>query len=214
MSSKPTNDPIADAILSSSTFEQVRMERWSPFKDPIPRKIRWQSYLLFGLAGVALMAALQPRAVTEAYFGGPPLAASPKLLFLGVFALVVLFITGVAQAGLGHYRLRHEEQIDRSLALELLAWEDVCSLFGLGTGGLSALLTLCLFGVGFGGTRTLETWQQFVGTNPYAASGLPMTVLVFACLAVAAGLVLYTVAANLHVAMIVDDRVDAVESLY
>jgi hypothetical protein len=63
------------------------------------------------------------------------------VIVLGVIALVLLSVTGVSLARLEYVRLRYESRFNEAQLNALLNWEEIASLFGLGTGAI-VLFTL------------------------------------------------------------------------
>lgn len=196
------DDPIADAILSGSTFERLRATRFSPWRWPIATKIAYQSYLLVALAGVVPLTLALPPEVAETYLGASRLDAAPNVLVVGVFSLVVIVLTAVAHAVIGLYRLHLEPDIPHETALELLAWEDVASSLGLGTAGFGVLITLAGFGVGYAGAGP----DLFLVVEQSVASllgpGGVVSVFWFGFLALASASTLYWLSGYLHMSTV------------
>ena len=194
------DDPLADAILSESTFERLRATRFSPWRWPIPQKVAYQSYLLASLAAVVPLTLALPPEVAETYLGASRLDASPHVLVLGVFSLIVLVLTGIGHAVIELYRLRLEPDIPRDRALELLAWEDVASSLGLGTAGVGVIGTLAGVAVGYAGTDLFESVH--VSGAALLGPGGVISVFWFGFLALAAASTLYWLSGYLHMSNI------------
>lgn len=199
-SDEDDDDPIADAILRGSTFERLRATRFSPWRWPIPRKIAYQSYLLTALAAVVPLTLALPPEIADAYLGASRLDASPHVLVLGVFSLIVLVLTGIGHAVIGLYRLRLEPDISQNRALELLAWEDVASSLGLGTAGVGVFATLAGVGVGYAGTDLFASGH--LSAAALFGPGGVVSVFWFGFLALAAASTLYWLSGYLHMSTV------------
>jgi hypothetical protein len=197
----PDDDPIADALLGESTYERERIRAFGWFKQSIPTKLAWQSYLLFLLAAVLPVAAVLPRPVREAYFAEVA-AASPKVAFLGFVAVVLVFGTGLGHAVVALRRLALEPGLTEVQARDLVSLENVCSLLGFFTGGVATALTYLLLFVGFGGTAALEAFVAAGGGNPYVASGLGVDVGTVAVTAVVGAVLMQFLSAYVQVRVV------------
>jgi hypothetical protein len=171
-------EAITDGVLSGSTFESVRMARWSWFKEPVPQKLRWSALIVLAVSLMPLTVFLFP-ADTIALPLAERAAAAPVVLVLGYFLVALEVVAALAMFGLVLYRLHIEPDISRHKALELLAMEDVASLVAYGTGGFGTLLLLVFFGMGLVGRRALEAFVALGGSSPFALSELPLTTLQF-----------------------------------
>lgn len=192
-------DPVADALLGDSTYERLRQTRYSPFGQPIPTKIVWQSGLLFLLALMLPVMAAFPAEV-RAMLGGTAVSASPKVVVLGLVGGVVVFGGGLALTVIGFLRVRLESRMTEELAHRLLGLEDVASLLGIGTGGLAILLTMAYVLMGYVGIRAVEWYIDTMGLSPFAPSGVePITVGGVATLAFVGSVALLVASQALHV---------------
>jgi hypothetical protein len=191
-------DPVADALLGDSTYERLRQTRYSPFGQPIPTKIVYQSGLLFLLALMLPVMAAFPAEV-RAMLGGAAVSASPKVLILGLVGGIVVFGGGLALTAIGFLRVRLESRMTEQLAHRLLGLEDVASLLGIGTGGLAILLTMAYVLMGYVGIRAVEWYIDTMGLSPFAPSGVePVTVGGVATLAFVGSVALLVASQALH----------------
>jgi hypothetical protein len=88
-------------------------------------------------------------------------------------------------------RLRTEPNITDRFAEELLAWEDVASLLSYGTGGIGTLLFATFFLLGLAGPDVVNLLLRS-GTEGFTRTGLPLDIINFAVVGVAAAAVVYT----------------------
>ncbi|MEF8788496.1 MAG: hypothetical protein V5A61_00070 [Haloarculaceae archaeon] len=169
-------DPVANALLGDSTYERLRQLRYSPFGQPIPTKLVWQSGLLFLLALMLPVMAAFPAEV-RAMLGGTAVSSSPKVLILGLVGGVVVFGGGLTLTAVGFLRVHLEPRMTERLANRLLSLEDVASLLGIGTGGLAIVVTMAYVLMGYVGIRAVEWYIDTMGLSPFAPSGVePLTV--------------------------------------
>lgn len=173
------DDPIADALLSGSTYERMRATRVSVFAQPVPRRLGWQAAVLGAVALVAPLWIVAPAGVRA--------AASPKAAAVGLFAVGVQVLAAGGLAGAAALRARAGD-LDEDAAARLLAVEEVASLLGLGTGGVATAVTLVLFALGVAGPDAVAAYVATGGGDPFVPSGLgvPVTAVAGAALAAAA----------------------------
>lgn len=164
-------DPISNALLSDSPYERLRQLRHSPFGRSIPTKLAWQSGLLSLLALMLPVMAASPAEV-RAMLGEAVASSSPKVLVLGLVGGVVVFVGGLALTVVGFLRVHLEPRMTEELAHRLLGLEDVASLLGIGTGGITILLTMGYVLMGYVGTRAVEWYVETTGLSPFAPSGV------------------------------------------
>jgi hypothetical protein len=162
-----STDPVTKALLGESTYERLRATRFGMFKQPIHRKLRWQSVLLFGLALLLPLMATFPADIRSPLSG-----AAPKVAVLGLVGGMVVFLGGLTLTGLGVVRVRLEPTMTEWQADTLLNLEEVASLLGIGTGGLGILLTLAFTSIGFGGSEAVSAYVRTMGTSPFATTGV------------------------------------------
>jgi len=168
-----TSDPVTKALLGESNYERLRATRFGMFKQPIHRKLRWQSLLLFGLALVLPLMAVFPSEVRATLPGGGSMAgAAPKVVVLGLVGGVVVLLGGLTLTAVGLLRVRLEPSMTEWQADTLLNVEEVASLLGIGTGGIGILLTLGFTAIGFGGTQAVGAYVRTMGTSPFTATGV------------------------------------------
>ena len=184
------DDPILQRVLSDSAYDRVRTERFSHFKQPVPQKLRAQCLLLGALTLVLPLYILFP-GDAGAYFSTNPTVASPTVLLLGLFALVIELGTAALLVGVALYRARYEP-LDEDQALSLFITETFAAYLAFGTGALAVLVMLAVLALGLGGAATVGAYVEAMdGANPFQASGLGLSVEAFATLALACALTVY-----------------------
>ncbi|PSQ08170.1 hypothetical protein BRC97_02055 [Halobacteriales archaeon QS_6_71_20] len=201
------DDPIAAALLSNSTYERLRQERFGWFKQPLTRKITLQGYLLHVLAGVLPVLALLPRELRALYFGSSVADAAPKVGVVALIAVGVVGAAGVGLAAVAYLRIRHGDEFDEHTAHSVLNFEDLCSMAGLATGGVATVATYSFVLLGFGGVDAVRAWMALGGGNPFAASSLPLNVGTVAVTALVVGVWFHVMSAYLHVRGMVDEGI-------
>jgi len=169
------DDPRASALLGDSLYERIRMQRYSLFKQSIPRKLALQSLVLAGLALVLPLAMSQPES-TRALFGGDPVSAAPKVLFLGAYASAIEFVAMLGLCYVAYRRISSDDALEERQILDLLAIEDVASNVSLVTGTVAILVVDAFFLIGLGGDPLVARTLKLVGRNPYADGIIPVTV--------------------------------------
>jgi hypothetical protein len=172
------DDPIANALLSDSTYERLQVERFRHFKQPLPRKLLWMSGLLVALALVFPVALAYP-AVAPGVLEVSPLAAAPRIALLGALGGAIEVAAALVLVAVALRRLQLEPSITESQAERLLNVEDVATLIGLGTGGASIALTDAFFLLGLAGSDAVAFFTAD-GNGPFLASGTDVTVGVLA----------------------------------
>ncbi|MFB6281010.1 MAG: hypothetical protein ABEH40_03220 [Haloferacaceae archaeon] len=192
-----TDDPIAEALLSDSPYERLRAREFRVLGGAIPRKLAWQSYLLLSLAALLPLVGLLPPGVRETYIGDAALA-TPRWAVIALFAVGVLWLTGLGHAGIALRLLALGPGISEVQARELLSLENVCSLFGFGTAGVAVLATYAFVGIGFAGLDTLMAYAAVAG-NPFTPAPLPVTVGSVAIVAMVGAVVLKFLSAFVYV---------------
>jgi hypothetical protein len=181
----PADDRIANDICSDSPYRRQRATRLSQFGQPLPRTLAWQSGLLAGLALVLPLAVFFDPGTSPSLPNVAPAAASPKVLLLGVLGGTVEAGSALALVALGAYRAR-ASPLSEATAARVVDLEDVASAVGLVTGGLAIALTLAYFLLGALGGDLLASAVAVGGANPFADSGLALTVTHVAVAAVLA----------------------------
>jgi hypothetical protein len=186
-------DPIADAILGDSAYDRVRMARWRWFRQPIPRKLALQSYLLLLLAAILPVIGFLPANVRDAYLSSVAVA-TPKVALVALVATLVVTGTGLGHVVVGLRRVVLEPDLTEKQAAELLDVEGVCSLLGFLTGGVATAVTYAFVALGFGGLEFLQSYVAAGGGNPFAASAVGIDVASVAVLALVSGVLLRVLA--------------------
>jgi len=202
-----SDDPIAAALVSDSTYERLRQQRFGWFKQPVTRKITLQGYLLHVLAGVLPVLALLPRELRALYFGNSVADAAPKVGVVALVAVGVVAAGGAGLAAVGYLRIRRGDEFDEHTAHSVLNFEDLCSMAGLATGGVATVATYSFVLIGFGGVDAVRAWMAFGGGNPYAASGLHLKIGTVAVTALCLGAWFHVAAAYLHTRGMIDEDI-------
>jgi hypothetical protein len=187
----PDDDTITDAILSGSAYERLRLQRQTYFSQSIPTKLTWQSLLLAGLALLLPLWALYPDTVASYVPTTDPSLASPKVLLLGLIGAGVELFTAALLAGAGLYRI-HRYPLTEGQAHTVLNVEDFASYLGFGTGGLAIGITVMYFLIGVAGGSAIESYVKAMSVNPFAASGIGLSVAELATFAFIGCVVLMT----------------------
>jgi len=192
------SDPILDALVDGSAYERIRVERFAHFKQPLERKLAIQSAMLGLLALLLPLYSLYPRSAGAYLPSLNPVAASPKVLFLGVFGGAVELVTAALLVGVALYRVRNAP-LDEAQAHSILDAENFATYLGFGTGGIAIALTLGFFLLGLGGESTLRWYVEATnGINPFATTGVDISVAHVATAALSASVVVLTVRAYLR----------------
>jgi hypothetical protein len=184
------DDPIANALLSDSTYERLQVERFRHFKQPLPTKLLWMSGLLVALALVFPVALAYPE-FAPGVLGASPVFAAPRIALLGAVGGTVEVAAALVLVAVAVRRRQLEPSITESQAERLLNVEDVATLIGLGTGGASIALTDAFFLLGLAGPDAVAFFTAD-GNGPFLASGTDVTI---GALALAAALAAVLVAA-------------------
>ncbi|MFB6151551.1 MAG: hypothetical protein ABEJ40_07080 [Haloarculaceae archaeon] len=170
------DDPILDAFLSDSRYDRIRVERFSHFKQPIPRKLAVQCALLGSLVLLVPLYALYPQSTAEYLPTLDPVVASPKVLFLGAFGVAVELATATLLVAAALYRVRNDP-LSEEQAATVFDVENFATYLGFGTGGVTIALTLGFFLLGVGGESALGWYVTTMeGANPFAATGTSFSV--------------------------------------
>jgi hypothetical protein len=185
-------DDITDTLVGGSLYERLRVQRTGVFGGSIPRKLVTQSGLLVVLALVLPITAAFPAGVRALFPAGEPTTASPQIILLGVLGLVLLVGTGAVLVCLEYARLRLEPGLTEDQIRVLLNWEEVTSLFGLGTGGAVVFLTDGFTLLGLGGIGVVQTYLQQAPRSAFTTSGTGISVVAVATTAVCGAVLLYT----------------------
>jgi hypothetical protein len=176
-------DPVLRRVLSDSAYDRVRVERFSHFTQPVPRKLLVQSLLLGALALALPLYLLYPADAASYLPTVDPAAASPIVLVVGLFALALELGTAALLVGVVVYRARNEPLTERA-AERLFTTETFATYVGFGTGGLATLVTVGLFALGLGGEPMLASYVETASTGPFRQSDLGVSVRTFAVAAV------------------------------
>ncbi|WP_135365894.1 hypothetical protein [Halosimplex halophilum] len=182
-SDDPPEDPILQRVLSDSAYDRVRIERFSHFKQPVPQKLLVQSLLVSALALALPLYLLYPASAASYLPTADPAVASPVVLVVGLFALVLELGTAALLVGVVVSRARNEPLTERK-AERLFTAETFATYVGFGTGGLATLATVGLLALGLGGEPMLASYVETASEGPFRRSGLGVSVRTFATAAV------------------------------
>lgn len=186
--SDDVDDPITRRVLSDSAYDRIRVERFSHFDGPIPRKLAVVGALLGSLVLVLPLYSLYPADVTAYAPSADPAVASPTVVLLGLVGAAVEFGAAACLVGAGLYRARNEP-LTESQAVSVFDVQNFATYVGFGTGGFVVAVTLGLFALGLGGAESLGWYVETMGSNPFRPTGLGFTVTHFATVALAGALV-------------------------
>jgi hypothetical protein len=165
-----SDDKITAAVLSGSTYEQVRVLRHSLFGQPLTRQLSLQGFLLALLGATVPLYYLFPASVETYLTATNPMTATPKVAMLGAFGGTIVFLSSLLLVGAALYRVEHTP-LTESQARELLTLEDFTGGLTIGMGGLAILVTVLLFAMGlFGGDVVGSYVQTMGGHNPFGGS--------------------------------------------
>ena len=143
------------------------------FKQPLHRKLRWQSGLLSALALILPLMAVFPAEVRASLPGGGSMAAAAsKVVVLGLVGGTVVLLGGLTLTIIGALRVRLEPTMTEWQADTLLNVEEVASLLGIGLGGAGIAMALGFTAIGFGGPGAVATYVQTMGANPFSTVGV------------------------------------------
>ena len=100
-----SDDNITSAILSGSTYERLRYERHSFFRQSVPQTLRLQSAMLGLLALLLPIYGLFPDSIASFLPAADPAVASPKVLLLGAFGGLLELVGATVLVGAAVYRV-------------------------------------------------------------------------------------------------------------
>jgi hypothetical protein len=132
--------------------------------------------VLAALALVLPLAMTLPDSTQALFPGGDPLTASPKILLLGAYAGAIELMAAVGLCYVGYRRLRGGD-IGEAEARHLLNVEDVASMISLVTGTAAVLAVDGFFLLGHGGASAVDELLAAGGSNPFAGTAIPVTVV-------------------------------------
>ena len=170
-------DPIATGLLSDSHYDRLRARRTSVFRQSIPRKLALQGAVFATLALVLPLAVTLPTSAHGFFAGGDPLASTPKILLLGAYAGAVETVSALGLTYVGYRLARRRGDLTEREALHLVTVEDVASLVGFVTGALGIAVLVAFFLLGHAGRDAVSAFLAAGGSNPFAATPIPVTVV-------------------------------------
>jgi len=190
MSNDDLDDPIADAFLGESDYERLRVQRLCTFTQPIDRKLRWLSGLLFALAATFPMLALVPPTTSGLFPGGDPTGAMTKVLLVGLFGGLITFGGGIGLVYVAVRTRMDGRDLTERRAWSLLTLEEMCSYLGVVTGGFAIAISVGLHLMAAGGTESTTAYVEAMGQNPFAGIGAAVPSALVAAFGAVSGLVL------------------------
>lgn len=193
-----SDDNITSAILSGNTYERLRYERHSFFRQSVPQTLRLQSAMLGLLALLLPIYGLFPDSIRSFLPAADPAVASPKVLLLGAFGGLLELLGAAVLVGAAVYRVRLAP-LSESQAHTAIDMEDFARYVGLGTGGLAILVTVLLFAVGFGGEGAVSSYIDTAGANPFIDSGVGLPVATVSLVAFVASVTTFYASSYLSV---------------
>lgn len=193
-----SDDNITSAILSGSTYERLRYERHSFFRQSVPQTLRLQSAMIGLLALLLPIYGLFPDSIASFLPAADPAVASPKVLLLGAFGGLLELVGATVLVGAAVYRVRFAP-LSESQAHAAIDMEDFARYVGLGTGGLAILVTVLLFAVGFGGEAAVSSYIDTAGANPFTDSGFGLPVATVSLAAFVASVTVFYASSYLSV---------------
>ena len=177
------DDAITRAFLSGSAYERLRLQRETYFSQPLPKKLTWQIALLGGVVLLLPLYSMFPATVAEYVPSVDPALASPKVLLLGLVGTGVELFTALLLIGAALYRIRRYP-LTKKQAMTVLNVEDFASYLGFVAGGAAIGLTVVYFVLGLAGGQAIESYVTSMdGVNPFAASGVGLSVVELAVFA-------------------------------
>ncbi|MFB6165801.1 MAG: hypothetical protein ABEJ31_11635 [Haloarculaceae archaeon] len=184
------DDRIADAILSGSTYERLRVQHAGFLTAPIPTKLALLSGLLAALVPFGPLSALYP-SVQRGLPAAPLAATATGPTTLGFVGVVVVLVAAALLGGVAAVRLGARSLGERRARL-LLNLEDLAAFLGVGTGGLAVGVTAAygLFGL-FG----VEAATDTLPAGGAAATGGALSVATLSTVALAGALAVAAAAA-------------------
>jgi len=132
---------------------------------PIPRKIRWCSYLSALAALVWPLIATLPAPVRESKFAGDPASTPLGAAAVVIFGVSCLALAGVGLAALAAY-LRRNPNPAESDVWTLVGGEDALSGIAFITGFLGVVTGVGILASGHAGLDRLD-WLVASGIDPY-----------------------------------------------
>ncbi|WP_410767004.1 hypothetical protein [Haloferax sp. DFSO60] len=174
---KPYEDPITAALLGDSHYERLRVGRYALFKQPLSRKLIWQSVIFATLALVLPLTLTLPASTQMLFSSDDLLWATPKILLLGVYAVAIVSTSALALTYVGYRRVKADDELSEREACKLLDIEDVASVVSLVTGVLAVAIVVGTFLLGLGGEAAMSLFLSAGGENPFAPTRMPVSVL-------------------------------------
>lgn len=193
-----SDDPVAAALVDGSAYERIRVQRMSTFDQEIPRKLHRFGWLLYLLAAALLSLAVIPPA-TETVLPVDPLAASTKVLVLGLIGGTIIVTMGIGLI-LNAVTAARLAPMSESTAESLLALEEMASLIGFIIGGIVTTITVVIIAVAHGGPEAIDALLVVTRTTPYGAAPVPFPVDVMS-----AGVTAWVAGIGLHLAGVLLD---------
>lgn len=176
MEQNSDDDKITKAFLSGSAYERLRLQRQTYFSQSVTTKLTWQSILLGVIAMFLPLYALYPATVIKYLPAAHPAVASPKIVLLGLLGVLIELFAAALLVGTALYRIRFHP-LTEAQARTVLNVEDFASYVGFGTGGIAISITTVYFLLGIIGNGAVKGYiESMGGVNPFAASGVGLSV--------------------------------------
>lgn len=170
-----TPDPIADAVLSDSAYDQIRHTE-GVITLPVHRALLWQAALLALLGTILPLYALYPSTVAAYVPTLDPFLAAPKLLLLGIIGLVTEVVAALLLSGLWLYRQRHAPLCEET-ARTVYDVEQIVTGLSVVTGGLAIVITVVLVSVGVFGEGTIAVYlEEVAGEDVFRQSATGVSI--------------------------------------
>lgn len=155
------DDPITNAILSDSRYEQLHYDDWSVFSISPTRAMVVQAAFLGALALILPLYVIYPETISEYLPTLDPFVASPKILMLGAIGWSIEIFAAVLMVGLYYYRVR-KQPLDDDQARTVFDIQQIAAGLSLVTGGLAIAVTVGLVALGAVGEDAISAYLSVV----------------------------------------------------
>lgn len=162
---RPSTEP-----QEPTTYELIRAQYGTFTIGTISGTIRWFGYAAMAVSFVVPILLLLPEPVATAYFADQPHRSATMLVPIMLVTVVSFIGSGIGLALIARRRVQLAP-VTEATAWKLVGYEDICSGFGIITGGLGLCLTLLLSALGYLGVETYN-WLVAAGVHPYGELGL------------------------------------------
>lgn len=114
---------------------------------PLPNRIKYLSFVMFGIASLYPLLVILPDYIKEVYFSQGVASSAPNLLNFTLIGFVLATVGFIGFCLSIYLRKIWWEKSEEQDMLQLIGIEDMSTIFALGNGGLFASVSL-LIGVG------------------------------------------------------------------